>query len=108
MLDESRYLSLVDVAWRQIEKLFDAVDPDLAEVTNAGDVVTIAYPKGVRCIINTQRPVRQIWLAARDTAIHFDHDEATGHWLDDRGRGIELFAYLRALTKDLAGVDLPA
>ncbi|MBI3074183.1 MAG: iron donor protein CyaY [Deltaproteobacteria bacterium] len=106
MLDESRYLSLVDSAWKEIDARFEDVDPDLAEVTNAGDVVTIQYPKGVRCIINTQRPVRQIWLAARDTAIHFNYDEPSGRWFDDRGRGIELFAYLRTLTKDLAGIDL--
>ena len=64
-MDEQRYLHLADDAFRRIERAFEEVDPDLAEAYLAGDVLTITYRDGSKCIVNTQRPTRQIWLAAR-------------------------------------------
>ena len=105
-MDESRYLHLVDAAFKAIEDAFADVDPDLAEAYVAGDVLTITYADRSRCVVNTQRPTRQIWLAARSRAWHFDYDPESGRWVDDKGRGDELFSTVRAVTKETAGVDL--
>ena len=51
-------------------------------------------------MLNTQRPVHQLWLAGGQSAWHFSFDEASARWLDDKGRG-ELFEVLRALTRDV-------
>jgi CyaY protein len=51
--------------------------------------------------------VRQLWLAAKAQAWHFDWDEANGRWVDDRGRGIELTAQLREIVKEHSGVEVP-
>jgi CyaY protein len=106
MLDEPRYLHLVDEAFKTLEDALDRVDPDDAEAFRAGDVITITFRDKTKCIVNTQRPTRQIWLAARSRAWHFDYDAATGRWLDDKGRGDELFATLRATVLASAGVDV--
>lgn len=105
-MDESRYHQLVAQAFRKIQDAFEHVDPDEADAYVAGDVLTIAFRNGVKCVINTQRPTRQIWLAARASAWHFGYDEASGRWLDDRGRGNELFATVRAIVKENAGLDV--
>jgi iron-sulfur cluster assembly protein CyaY len=106
-VDEQRYLHLADQAFRKIEAAFEEVDPDLAEAYLAGDVLTITYRDGSRCIVNTQRPTRQIWLAARSRGWHFDFDEATQTWLDDRGSGMELHRCVREVTRETVGITLP-
>ncbi len=106
MLEEPRYLHLVDDAFKKIQDAFEDVDPDDADAYAAGDVLSITFRDGSKCVVNTQRPTRQIWLAARSRAWHFAYDEPTGRWLDDRGRGDELFATLRAVVRESSGVDL--
>ena len=106
-MNEQEYLQLADEAFRTIERAFEEVDPDLAEVTLAGDVLTIGYQDGSKCIVNTQRPTRQIWLAARSRGWHFGYDDATGRWMDDRGAGVELLRCVADVTKQTVGVELP-
>lgn len=106
MMDESRYLHLVDETFRKIQDAFENVDPDDVDVYTTGDVLTLAFRNGVRCVINTQRPVRQIWLAARTRAWHFDYDERTGRWIDDKGRGEELFQCIRDIVRQESGLEV--
>src|SRR5689334_13732320 len=105
-MDESEYLRRVGDAFKQIEDGLDDVDASDVDVDAAGDVLTLHLKNGVRCIINTQRPTRQIWLAARANAWHFSYDAATGCWLDDKGRGDELFTTLRRLIAETSGIDV--
>jgi CyaY protein len=105
-LDEQEYLQLADRAFHAIEHAFEEVDPDLAEATLAGDVLTIGYKDGTKCIVNTQRPTRQIWVAARSRGWHFGYDPATGRWMDDRGAGVELYRWIAEVTKQTVGVEL--
>jgi CyaY protein len=106
MMDESTYQQKVAATFRAIETVLDEVDPDLVETTSTGDVMTFAFANGVRCILNTQRPVRQLWLAARAEAWHFDWHEDEGRWIDDRGRGIELRQQLVKIIREQAGLDV--
>ncbi len=106
MIDESRYLQLAENAFRRIADAFDDVDPDVVDVYTAGDVLTLAFASGVKAVMNTQRPTRQIWLAANARAWHFSYDPATERWVDDKGRGDELFATLSAVVKEHGGLDV--
>jgi CyaY protein len=106
MMDESRYLRLVGDAFRKIEDALVDVDPGDIDVDTAGDVLTLTMKNGVRCIVNTQRPVRQIWLAARANAWHFSYDESSARWLADKAPNEELFTVLRKVAKEHAGVDV--
>jgi CyaY protein len=105
-MDESTYLALADEAFRAIGDALDGVDPDLVDCETAGDVVTLTLAGGRKCIVNTQRPTRQIWLAANARAWHFSWDAASRRWLDDKGRGEELFATLAGVLRDAAGVEV--
>ena len=105
-MDEQAYLKLADATFKRIEDLLEDVDADDVDVERAGDVLTLAFKNGKKCIVNTQRPTRQIWLAANARAWHFSFDEAQGRWLDDKGQGVELFAKIAAIVKEHAGVDV--
>ena len=54
-------------------------------------------------IVSPQPPVRQMWLAYRDRAWHFDWRD--GRWVDDKGEGKELFALLTEITQQAVGVQ---
>jgi CyaY protein len=107
MLEESLYDRLTTTLFRSLEDALAEVDPDLCEVTRTGDMVTLTFPSGIRAVLNTQRAVRQLWLAGRAEAWHFSWDEGGQAWLDDKGRG-ELKGILTALVRSQAGHDLLA
>ena len=106
-MDESRYQQLADEALAQIESMLEDVDADDVDVERSGDVITLTFRDRKKCVVNTQRPTRQIWLAANARAWHFGYDEVTKRWLDDKGQGVELFARVAEIVKEQAGVDLP-
>ncbi len=106
-MDESRYQRLADETFRKLESMLEDVDADDVDVERSGDVLTLTFRDKKKCVINTQRPTRQIWLAANARAWHFSWDEGSERWLDDKGGGIELFERVAAIVKEQAGIALP-
>ena len=106
MLDESRYQKLADVAMRRIEKALGDCDPDEIDCELAGDVLSVTFKGGKKCIVNTQRPTRQLWVAANSRAWHFSYDEAKDAWLSDKDASVELFAQIGRIVKEAAGADV--
>jgi CyaY protein len=106
MLDEPRYQKLADAALHRIERAAGDFDPDVVDCELAGDVLTITLRGKTKCIVNTQRPTRQIWVAAAARAWHFSYDETKDRWYDDKQPENELFAQLARILKDHAGVDV--
>lgn len=107
MIDEPRYLALVHETFAKVLHAFDALDADDADAEQSGDVVTVTFRDASRCVVNTQRAARQLWVAGGQHAWHFSYDEETGQWIDSRPGGGELFATLRRIVLDTAGVELP-
>ncbi len=103
-MDEQAYLKLADATFKRIEDMLDPVDADDVDVERAGDVLTLAFKNGKKCIVNTQRPTRQIWLAAGVRAWHFDWDGAS--WVDDKDKKTELMHAIANVVKEQAGVEL--
>ena len=58
-------------------KSADDLDPDVLEASSSGDMVTLLAASGQRCVVSTQRAVRQIWVAGKGLGIHFSFDEAS-------------------------------
>lgn len=105
-MDDQQYRAAADKALRTILDAFDEVDPDDADVDSSGDVITIAFSNGSKCVVNTQSSVHQIWAAAEGKGFHFDYDADAGAWMDDKGRGQELFALVRGVVERASGVLL--
>jgi CyaY protein len=109
-MDESRYQKLADVALHAIEDLLKDVDAEVVDMERSGDVLTLTFATGKKAVVNTQRPTRQIWLAANARAWHFSYHEpegtTAGRWLDDKGQGVELIAQIGEIVKEAAGIEL--
>ncbi len=91
---------------QRLDKGFENVDPDLAESDFAQGTLVVIFRQAHKLIVSPQTPLRQIWAACRDRAWHFGFDPASGRWMDDRGRGIELFALVADLAREHANVEL--
>jgi iron-sulfur cluster assembly protein CyaY len=105
-MDERTYQELADQVFRAIGDAFEDVDADVVDCESSGDVVTLTLRGGGKCIVNTQRPARQIWLAATARAWHFSWDEERRRWVDDKGSGDELFSTIVRVVKQTTGTDV--
>ena len=105
-LDEKTYRQLLDQTFARIDAAFEDVDPDLAEVSLALGTLTITYSGNLRMMLTPQPSPRQLWVAFRDRAWHFDYDAGKSQWLDDRGLGIEVGKLVEDTTREMARVEV--
>ncbi len=66
----------------------DVIDID---AQRTGGLLELAFPGGSRIVVNTQPPLHELWLAARQGGYHFRF--VAGRWLDTRDAA-EFFARL--------------
>ena len=78
----------------------DVVDIDSQRT---GGLLELTFPNGSKIVVNTQPPLRELWLAARSGGFHYKHVE--GRWLDTRD-GRDLFDALSACASEQAGRPL--
>jgi CyaY protein len=66
---------------RSCDRINDATDVDI-DNQRVGGMITITFGNGSQLIINLQKPLQEIWLAARSGGYHYRHD---GHaWVDTK------------------------
>jgi CyaY protein len=105
-MDEGAFVDLAAATFRTIGDALDSVDSDFVDIDSAGDVVTLTICRTQKCIVNTQRVARQIWLAAHAKAWHFSWDPSVQKWMDDRGGGEELLTTISRIIRDSSGISL--
>jgi CyaY protein len=98
-MTETEFSERAEAALAAIEAAADAVDADI-DCSRSGSVLTLEFENGGRIVVNTQMPMRQIWVAARSGGFHFAFDGQ--HWRDTRD-GAELFAALSRLASAQGG-----
>ncbi|MDQ3265770.1 MAG: iron donor protein CyaY [Myxococcota bacterium] len=106
MLEEARYNQLTSALFKRILAAADQLDPDTLEADSTGDMVTLTASSGEKCVVNTQRAVRQIWVAGKSQGLHFDYHPDSGGWLDDKGKGVELLAWVSEVVQEISGTSL--
>ncbi len=92
MIDEKTYRDLLDDTYDRVDRAFEDVDPDLAEVTVSQGALTVLFNERVRLMLTPQPAVRQLW--------------ARRAWMDDRKLGIELAKLVEDTTREAAGVEV--
>ena len=85
-----RLLQAVELA---CDRLNDEGDVDI-DNQRVGGMITLTFENRSQIIINLQKPLHEIWLAARSGGYHFKFD---GHqWQDTKGQG----EFFQRLTQD--------
>lgn len=105
-MSESEFLAVaegvLDAVEAGFERAAETADVDI-ECSRSGNVLEIEFENRSKIIVNTQAPMREIWVAARAGGFHYRLND--GCWRDTRD-GSELFAALSALASAQAGADL--
>ncbi|MEO5796123.1 MAG: iron donor protein CyaY [Rhodoferax sp.] len=75
------------------DRINDSTDADI-DNQRTGGMVTLTFPNRTQIIINLQKPLQEVWLAAKSGGYHYKFDST--QWMDTKGQG-EFFA---SLTRD--------
>jgi CyaY protein len=105
-MTDTEYQDRAEALLRAIELACDRINDDTdADVDNqrVGGMITLTFANGSQIIINLQKPLHEVWMAARAGGFHYKHD---GHvWMDTKGQG-EFFAHLSRYASEQAGQAL--
>lgn len=99
-MSESEFVAAADRALEAIESAVESCGADV-DATRAGNVLTLELADGSKVVVNSQAPMRQLWVAARSGGFHYEWRD--GGWRDTRD-GSELFAALSRIISAQAGV----
>ena len=72
------------------DRINDGTDADI-DNQRTGGMVTLSFTNGSQIVVNLQKPLHEVWLAARSGGYHYKFD--AGQWQDTKGQG-EFFAQL--------------
>lgn len=84
------------------DRLNDDVDADI-DAQRVGGLVTLVFANRTQIVINQQKPLHEIWLAAKAGGFHYKFDGM--HWQDTKGSG-EFFENLSRFASQQAGQTL--
>ncbi len=97
-MTDAEFMQHAEDALADIEDAVDASGLDI-ELGRAGNVLTLEFADGARVVVNSQAPMKQLWVAARSGAHHYEWRDG---WRDTRD-GTELFAALSRIVSALGG-----
>ena len=97
------YLNHAEKALAAIELACDRInDASDADIDNqrTGGMITLTFANRSQIIINLQKPLQEIWMAARSGGYHYKFNN--GLWLDTKSQD-EFFATLTRYASEQSG-----
>lgn len=93
-MTDPEYMDHAEAVLRSIEatcdRINDATDADI-DNQRVGGMVTLSFASGSQIVVNLQKPLQEIWMAARAGGYHYKFDGSV--WRDTK-TGNEFFADL--------------
>lgn len=105
-MTDSEFMDRAERVLKAVEASCDRInDESSADIDNqrSGGMITLAFANRSQIVINLQKPLHEIWLAARCGGFHYRFDGA--QWQDTKGQG-EFFASLSRYASEQAGQPL--
>ena len=105
-MTDLEYLDAAERLLTQVETSCDRINDETdADIDNqrVGGMITLTFRNRSQIVINLQKPLHEIWMAARSGGFHYRFDGQ--RWLDTKGAG-EFFAHLSQCASEQAGQTL--
>ena len=105
-MTELEYMDRAEALLSSVETQCDRVNETTeADIDNqrVGGMVTLTFPNRSQIVINLQKPLHEIWMAAKAGGYHYTFDGQA--WQDTKGHG-EFFAHLSQLASEQSGLPL--
>ena len=84
------------------DRINDETDADI-DNQRVGGMITITFSNRSQIIVNLQKPLHEVWLAAKSGGYHYKFKD--GAWQDTKGEG-EFFENLSRFGTAQSGVKL--
>ena len=97
VMTDLEFLDHAEQLLRAVELACDRInDESDADIDNqrTGGMITLTFANRSQIIINLQKPLHEVWLAARSGGYHFRFDGQ--QWADTKGQG----EFFQRLTQD--------
>ena len=105
-MTDPEYMDRAEALLRNVEgacdRINEATDADI-DSQRVGGMVTLTFRNGSQIVVNLQKPLHEVWLAARAGGFHYKFDGA--RWMDTKGQG-EFFENLSSQATRQAGQPL--
>lgn len=105
-MTDLEYLDRAEALLKAIElscdRLNDQTDVDI-DAQRVGGMVTLVFANRSQVVVNLQKPLQEVWLAAKAGGFHYRFDGQ--HWQDTKGQG-EFFEHLSRYASEQSGLDL--
>ena len=105
-MTDLQYLDLAEQALHAIESACDRINEETeADIDNlrSGGMITLTFPNRSQIIINLQKPLQEIWMAARAGGFHYRL--VGSNWTDTKSSEL-LFESLSRYASEQAGQAL--
>ncbi len=105
-MTDSEFMDHAEILLHRVEAACDRIsDEDSADIDSqrTGGMVTLVFSNKSQIVINLQKPLHEVWLAARSGGYHYKFDGAL--WQDTKGQG-EFFANLSRLASEQSACPL--
>ena len=87
-MTDLEYLDQAEALLEAVEACCDRMnDEDDADIDNqrVGGMVTLTFANRSQIVINLQKPLQEVWLAAKAGGYHYRYVD--GQWMDTKGQG---------------------
>jgi CyaY protein len=105
-MTDPEYMDRAEALLARVEASCDRINESTdADIDNqrVGGMVTLTFRNATQIIVNLQKPLHEIWMAARAGGFHYKFDGR--EWVDTKGQG-EFFAHLSKYASEQAGQPL--
>ena len=105
-MTDLEYMDRAEALLARIEACCDRINDETdADIDNqrVGGMVTLTFRNRSQIIVNLQKPLQEVWLAAKAGGFHYRFDGT--QWMDTKGNG-EFFENLTRYASEQAGQPL--
>jgi len=87
-MTDNEFMDQAERLLQQLEKVCDQLNEQAdIDIDNqrVGSMVTLIFPNRSQLVVNLQKPLHEVWLAAQSGGYHYRFDGAS--WQDTKGQG---------------------
>lgn len=105
-MTDSDYLNLAEAVLQAVEAACDHLNATLdVDIDNqrTGGMVTLVFANQTQIVVNLQKPLHEVWLAAKAGGFHYQFH--SGQWIENKTH-TEFFEQLSRCASQQAGQSL--
>jgi CyaY protein len=105
-MTDTEFMDRAEDLLRRVEACCDRINDETdADIDNqrVGGMVTLVFRNGSQIVVNLQKPLHEVWMAAKAGGFHYKYNGS--QWIDTKGNG-EFFANLTRYAGEQAGQAL--